>query len=129
MRQRPCLKARLLMSLPVSRRWFYALIMPGFLFCIKHFARVLSAVVLKRFLLKKRIDSRYQICYHINVSKRDKLIKKILNGNSGISPDEAVKILEMLGFKTVPPGGSHLVYNFIWPLAKPYMQKPRIFTD
>jgi len=22
-----------------------------------------------------------------------------------------------------------LVYNFIWPLAKPYMQKPRIFTD
>jgi len=23
----------------------------------------------------------------------------------------------------------YLVYNFIWPLAKAYMQKPRIFTD
>ena len=45
------------------------------------------------------------------MSKRDKLIKKVLRGNSDVSPDEAVKILEMLGFRATPTGGSHLTFR------------------
>ena len=45
------------------------------------------------------------------MSKRDKLIKKILRGNSDITPDEAVKTLETLGFRATPTAGSHLTYR------------------
>jgi len=45
------------------------------------------------------------------MSKRDKLIQKIFKGNLDISPDEAVKILEMLNFKATPTGGSHLTFR------------------
>ena len=45
------------------------------------------------------------------MSKRDKLIQKILNGKSNITPDEAAKILEMLNFKAMPSGGSHLTFR------------------
>jgi len=39
------------------------------------------------------------------MDRREKLIQKILNGKSGITPDEAVKVLEMLDFRTSPSGG------------------------
>jgi len=45
------------------------------------------------------------------VSTRDKLIQKILKGKSDVTPDEAVKILEMLGFTASPTGGSHLTFR------------------
>jgi len=45
------------------------------------------------------------------VSKRDKLIQKILKGNADVTPEEAVKILEMLDFKASPTGGSHLTFR------------------
>ncbi|MDR1802025.1 MAG: type II toxin-antitoxin system HicA family toxin [Treponema sp.] len=45
------------------------------------------------------------------MSKRDKLIQKIFKGNSDVTPDEAVKILETLDFKMSPTGGSHLTFR------------------
>ena len=45
------------------------------------------------------------------MSKREKLIQKIFQGNTDVTPDEAVKILEMLGFKATPTGGSHLTFR------------------
>ena len=45
------------------------------------------------------------------MSKRDKLIQKIFEGNSDVTPAEAVKILEMLGFFSSPTGGSHLTFR------------------
>jgi len=45
------------------------------------------------------------------MSKRDKLIKKIFMGKSDVTPDEAVKILEILGFVASPSGGSHLTFR------------------
>jgi predicted RNA binding protein YcfA (HicA-like mRNA interferase family) len=45
------------------------------------------------------------------VSKRDKLIQKIFRGKADVTPDEAVKILEMLGFSASPTGGSHLTFR------------------
>jgi predicted RNA binding protein YcfA (HicA-like mRNA interferase family) len=45
------------------------------------------------------------------MSKRDKLIQKIFNGNTDVTPDEAIKILEMLDFKATPVGGSHLTFR------------------
>ena len=45
------------------------------------------------------------------MSRRDKLIQKIFNGNSDVTPDEAVKILEMLGFRATPTGGSHITFR------------------
>ena len=45
------------------------------------------------------------------MSKRKKLIQKIFSGSGDISPDEAVKILEMLEFKAVPTGGSHITFR------------------
>jgi predicted RNA binding protein YcfA (HicA-like mRNA interferase family) len=45
------------------------------------------------------------------VSKRDKLIQKIFKGKSDVTPDDAVNILEMLGFKASPNGGSHLTFR------------------
>jgi predicted RNA binding protein YcfA (HicA-like mRNA interferase family) len=45
------------------------------------------------------------------VSKRDKLIQKIFKGDSDVTPDEAMKVLEMLGFKAVSNGGSHLTFR------------------
>ena len=45
------------------------------------------------------------------MSKRDKLIQKIFRGNSDVSPDEAVKILELLDFRATPTGGSHLTFR------------------
>ena len=45
------------------------------------------------------------------MSKRNKLVKKIFSGKSDISPDEAVKILEMLEFRAAKTGGSHLTFR------------------
>jgi predicted RNA binding protein YcfA (HicA-like mRNA interferase family) len=45
------------------------------------------------------------------VSKRDKLIQKILKGKTDVTPEEAVKILEMLEFTASPAGGSHLTFR------------------
>ena len=45
------------------------------------------------------------------MSKRDKLIQKILKGEADVTPDEAEKILEMLGFVATPTGGSHLTFR------------------
>jgi len=45
------------------------------------------------------------------VSKRDKLIQKILQGKTDVTPDEAVKILKMLDFTASPSGGSHLTFR------------------
>jgi len=42
---------------------------------------------------------------------RDKLIQKIFEGKSDVSPEEAVKILELLGFRASPSGGSHLTFR------------------
>jgi len=47
------------------------------------------------------------------MSKRDKLIQKVLNGKSGISPQEAAKLLESLGYKSAGPANrsSHLTFR------------------
>jgi len=45
------------------------------------------------------------------MSKRDKLIQKILAGKSDITPEEAVKILAMLGFHASSTGSSHLTFR------------------
>ena len=45
------------------------------------------------------------------MSKHDKLIQKIFKGKVDVTPDEAVKILETLGFVTSPGGGSHLTFR------------------
>ena len=47
------------------------------------------------------------------MSKRDKLVQKILKGKLDVTPEEAQRILEMLGFKaaTTKTGGSHLTYR------------------
>ena len=54
-------------------------------------------------------DSKFAI---IDImSKRDKLIRKIFNGKSDVTPDEALRILEMLDYKAAPTGGSHLTFR------------------
>jgi predicted RNA binding protein YcfA (HicA-like mRNA interferase family) len=45
------------------------------------------------------------------VSKREKLIQKILNGKADVTPEEAVKVLKMLEFTASPTGGSHLTFR------------------
>ena len=45
------------------------------------------------------------------MSKRDKLIQKIFRGSSDVTPNEAIKILEMLSFRATPSGGSHLTFR------------------
>jgi len=45
------------------------------------------------------------------MSKHDKLIQKVFMGNADVTPEEAVKILEKLGFKATPTGGSHLTFR------------------
>lgn len=47
------------------------------------------------------------------MSKADKLIQKILKGKSGITPNEARKILEMFGYVATGPSGgsSHLTFR------------------
>ena len=45
------------------------------------------------------------------MSKREKLIRKIFKDNSDITPEEAVKILEMLDYKSTTAGGSHLTFR------------------
>jgi predicted RNA binding protein YcfA (HicA-like mRNA interferase family) len=45
------------------------------------------------------------------MSKRSKLVQKVLKGGSDVTPGEAVKILEMLGFVATPTGGSHLTFR------------------
>ena len=45
------------------------------------------------------------------MSKRDKLIQKIFKGDSDVTPDEAVKILEMLDFKAAATGSSHRTFR------------------
>jgi len=45
------------------------------------------------------------------MSKYNKLIQKIFSGNTDVTPNEAIKILEKLGFKATPTGGSHLTFR------------------
>jgi len=45
------------------------------------------------------------------MSKREKLIQKIMLGKSDITPEEAVKMLETLGFRASPTGSSHLTFR------------------
>ena len=45
------------------------------------------------------------------MSRRDKLIQKIFGGSTDVTPDEAVKILEKLGFQAAPVSGSHLTFR------------------
>ena len=45
------------------------------------------------------------------MSKKDKLLQKILKGNLDLSPSEAIKVLEMFGFKATSTGGSHLTFR------------------
>ena len=45
------------------------------------------------------------------MSKSDKLVQKILSGKSDITPAEAKKILEKLGFNASPTNGSHRTYR------------------
>jgi len=45
------------------------------------------------------------------MSKREKLIQKILIGKSDITPEEAVKLLEMLDFHASPTGSSHVTFR------------------
>ena len=45
------------------------------------------------------------------MSKQEKLIQKVLKGNSDVSPDDAVKILKMLDFRAAPTSGSHLTFR------------------
>jgi len=46
-----------------------------------------------------------------NISKHDKLIQKIFRSSKDITPDEAVKVLEGMGFKATPTGGSYLTFR------------------
>jgi len=45
------------------------------------------------------------------MGKYEKLIKKIFEGKSDVTPDEAKKILGRLGFNATPTGGSHLTFR------------------
>jgi predicted RNA binding protein YcfA (HicA-like mRNA interferase family) len=45
------------------------------------------------------------------MSKHDKLVQRIFNNSTDITPDEAKKILGKLGFKATPIGGSHLTFR------------------
>ena len=47
------------------------------------------------------------------MSKKDKLIQKILNGKSSITPMEAIKMLENYGYVAAGPAGgsSHLTFR------------------
>jgi len=45
------------------------------------------------------------------MSKRDKLIQKIFEGKSDVTPDEAIGILKILNFKATPVDGSHLTFR------------------
>jgi len=45
------------------------------------------------------------------MSKHDKLIKRIFESKSDITPEEAVKILRSLGYKASPANGSHQTFR------------------
>ena len=45
------------------------------------------------------------------MGKHEKLIKRIFEGKSDITPDEAVNILRKLGFKSAPTSGSHRTFR------------------
>ena len=47
------------------------------------------------------------------MSKREKLIQKIINGQLNITPNDACKILELYGYIATGPasGSSHLTYR------------------
>jgi len=45
------------------------------------------------------------------MGKYEKLIKRIFEGKSDITPDEAVNILKRLDFKSTPTSGSHRTYR------------------
>ena len=49
------------------------------------------------------------------MTKREKLIAKILNGKSNITPKEAISILEYFGYVATSPAGgsSHLTFRKI----------------
>jgi len=45
------------------------------------------------------------------MGKHDKLIQRVFSGNQDVTPDEVVKILKKLGFKSVSTGGSHRTFR------------------
>ena len=45
------------------------------------------------------------------MSKRDKLIQRIFKGKSDITPEDAIKILENLGYVASRTSGSHLTFR------------------
>jgi len=45
------------------------------------------------------------------MGKHEKLIKRIFEGKSDITPDEAVNILNKLDFKSTAIGGSHRTFR------------------
>ena len=45
------------------------------------------------------------------MGKHEKLIKRIFEGKSDITPEEAVNILKKLEFKSTPTGGSHRTFR------------------
>jgi len=47
------------------------------------------------------------------MSKNDKLIQRIFDGKSNVTPDEAIKILEKFGYTSSPTSGSHRTFRKI----------------
>ena len=45
------------------------------------------------------------------MSIHEKLIKRIFEGKSNVTPDEAVKVLKKLGYKASSTSGSHLTFR------------------
>jgi len=45
------------------------------------------------------------------MGKHEKLIKRIFEGKSDITPEEAVNILKKLDFKSAPTSGSHRTFR------------------
>jgi len=45
------------------------------------------------------------------MSKHEKLIKRIFEGKSDITPDEVIAVLNKLGYKTSATGGSHRTFR------------------
>ncbi|MCL2832798.1 MAG: hypothetical protein FWD78_06485 [Treponema sp.] len=45
------------------------------------------------------------------MSKYDKLIQKIFDGNPNLTPEEIINLLKKLGFKAAATGSSHLTFR------------------
>ena len=47
----------------------------------------------------------------MSMGKYEKLIKRVFEGKSDITPDEAITILKKLDFKSTPTSGSHRTFR------------------